>query len=421
MSEEIFPPSSKKINFKNLKWNKKIINHKEKSHQLDWILEKQKSICKKEIFNSPGPPSSYSRGSTKNIVMNNCQQFGQSLIIFSKFNGTFDQIFACEKNEKIKNETISNLKEYQLEKFVTFFEMDLIDFLKNEYSKVASKSIVFYQTEGLSDERSDEKNEIMKFISTMESPPPLIFFNSFKYQEMKDFKMLKNEKINLIGFYKNVRIENEMDHLSVQSKSQFKEILKDKIMKEVLFKHLRGKLIHDKLLMDDCLNMIEDLVKDNKDDSIIYSELFKRINENKVKTINEEGRVNWRVKEIEDLLKKNLNCSNFDSMLDIGCGDGSISLDIGKTFNIKNIHGCDIRNIISTNDLNFKLLDENSKKLPYEDESMSIVFCLMSLHHMKNLNETLNEIYRIVKPGSYLLIREHDCNEKNFCLFLDVH
>jgi 2-polyprenyl-3-methyl-5-hydroxy-6-metoxy-1,4-benzoquinol methylase len=354
--------------------------------------------------------------------MNNCQQYGQSLIIFSKYNGTFDHIFVCEKDEKIKNETISNLKQYQLDKFVTFFEMDLIDFLKNEYSKVTSKSIVFFQTEGLSEASgSDESNEIMKFVSSMESPPPLIFFNMFKFKEIENFKILKNEKINLIGFYKNMRIDNKMNHLSVQSKAQFKEILKNKKMKEVLFKFLKGKLFKDKSMMHDCLKLIEDLVKD-KDDSVVYSELFKRINENsKVETVNEEGRVNWRVNEIEDLLKKNLKYTSFESMLDIGCGDGSISLDLGKALKIKNIHACDIRKIISTNDLNFKLLDENSKELPYEDESMSIVFCIMSLHHMKHLNETLNEIYRIVKPGSYLLIREHDCDEKNFDLFLDVH
>jgi hypothetical protein len=46
MSEEIFPPSSKKINFKQLKWNKKIISYKDKSNQLDWILDQQAEICK---------------------------------------------------------------------------------------------------------------------------------------------------------------------------------------------------------------------------------------------------------------------------------------------------------------------------------------------------------------------------------------
>jgi hypothetical protein len=51
MSEEIFPPSSKKINFKELKWNKKIISYKDKSNQLDWILDQQAEICK-HFYNS---------------------------------------------------------------------------------------------------------------------------------------------------------------------------------------------------------------------------------------------------------------------------------------------------------------------------------------------------------------------------------
>lgn len=96
--------------------------------------------------------------------------------------------------------------------------------------------------------------------------------------------------------------------------------------------------------------------------------------------------------------------------------------------NIKNIFGSDIRKIIKESkeeeeekEFKFILLNENDKILPFKNESFSIIFCLMSLHHVKNLNETLNELFRILKPGSYLLIREHDSNEMNFNLFLDVN
>lgn len=42
--------------------------------------------------------------------------------------------------------------------------------------------------------------------------------------------------------------------------------------------------------------------------------------------------------------------------------------------------------------------------LPFPDQTFDIVYTRQVLHHFKNLQESLNECYRVLKPGGYLLV-----------------
>lgn len=43
------------------------------------------------------------------------------------------------------------------------------------------------------------------------------------------------------------------------------------------------------------------------------------------------------------------------------------------------------------------------------NESVSLITCLVTLHHLPNLDRIVRELARILKPNGYLIIREHDC------------
>lgn len=67
--------------------------------------------------------------------------------------------------------------------------------------------------------------------------------------------------------------------------------------------------------------------------------------------------------------------------------------------------------------------------LAYDDSSIDLVIFNMTLHTMKNPENILKEVYRIMAPGGKLIIREHNCimgnsflskNLKDFYLFLDI-
>ena len=115
---------------------------------------------------------------------------------------------------------------------------------------------------------------------------------------------------------------------------------------------------------------------------------------------------------------KNSDKIKINSYLDIGCGDCKKTELTGKLLGLKNsqIYGTDIDNWYLYNNekrdklkINFKKYEKNGK-LPFEDNSMSVVSIIMTLHHLNDeeLDTMLKEIYRIIKPNGYFVIREHD-------------
>ena len=56
----------------------------------------------------------------------------------------------------------------------------------------------------------------------------------------------------------------------------------------------------------------------------------------------------------------------------------------------------------------------------HETGSCCLVTMLMALHHVQKPRELLSEVVRVLRPGGFLVIREHDCNPTRLALALDV-
>ena len=49
------------------------------------------------------------------------------------------------------------------------------------------------------------------------------------------------------------------------------------------------------------------------------------------------------------------------------------------------------------------------------DNRVDLITCLTVLHHVPHLDDMLAELVRILRPGGYLIVREHDCkNERSY-------
>lgn len=111
------------------------------------------------------------------------------------------------------------------------------------------------------------------------------------------------------------------------------------------------------------------------------------------------------------------------NVLDVGCGDGSITKALQQRLSDKfgkvEVHGCDILQI-ETADFFFSKISDNGSFLSYPDSHFEVVYALMSLHHVKDVELLLSEIYRVVKPGGLLIIREHDCTSTQLAEVLDI-
>ena len=67
--------------------------------------------------------------------------------------------------------------------------------------------------------------------------------------------------------------------------------------------------------------------------------------------------------------------------------------------------------------------DETEFNLNIEDNSVDIVLCMVSLHHMKDetIDKVLKNVSRILKPSGRLFIKEHDSNKESAFYILWEH
>jgi ubiquinone/menaquinone biosynthesis C-methylase UbiE len=112
--------------------------------------------------------------------------------------------------------------------------------------------------------------------------------------------------------------------------------------------------------------------------------------------------------------------------LDLGGGDGKISSSIGRYLNL------DGEEIVCA-DIDSWWDDERTEKeditymkisecgiLPFRDSEFGLVTCFQSLHHMKNQDLVISELYRVIEPGGYVIIREHDCDSVLMKILIDI-
>lgn len=149
---------------------------------------------------------------------------------------------------------------------------------------------------------------------------------------------------------------------------------------------------------------------------LVHNVLFKSTEYQKDEFSREKNRTD-QLKPIFNKIIKN----KIISYLDLGCNEGKITNAVGKLLNAPIIRGCDVIKTQNEYEFEFTLLNPNDPyTLPYENASQNVVTAFMSLHHIEQINKTLNEIHRVLKPNGIFLIREHDCSPPELELLLDL-
>ncbi len=93
-------------------------------------------------------------------------------------------------------------------------------------------------------------------------------------------------------------------------------------------------------------------------------------------------------------------------MIDIGCGNGAQSEYFVP--HCQMIIGCDLVHLSQTENpsrsKNFTFVQGSALELPFESNSVEIITAFEVLEHVPSEDAALGEIYRVLKPGGYLLI-----------------
>ena len=106
-----------------------------------------------------------------------------------------------------------------------------------------------------------------------------------------------------------------------------------------------------------------------------------------------------------------------DSILDLGCGPGSITVDFAALVPEGKVVGGDaVAEVLNQaselarsrnlKNITFETIDANFLK--YEDDTFDIVFCHQLLQHVKDPIGILREMRRVTKPGGIIAAREAD-------------
>jgi ubiquinone/menaquinone biosynthesis C-methylase UbiE len=105
------------------------------------------------------------------------------------------------------------------------------------------------------------------------------------------------------------------------------------------------------------------------------------------------------------------------AILDLGCGPGSITVDLAALVPEGSVIGGDavadvlkqgesLANERGLNNITWQTVDGNN--LPFEDNSFDIVFAHQTLQHVKDPVTVLKEMRRVVKPGGIVAARDAD-------------
>jgi len=159
----------------------------------------------------------------------------------------------------------------------------------------------------------------------------------------------------------------------------------------------------------------------HKGDQEIYNDICKRFNR------NEESRGIYQAQEtlrpLFHYFKDDLE-NKFKKYLDVGCGNGLITNELARIIKADEVHCVEANKDLKHPDIKYHYVfsDKNGKdeKLPYADNYFDLVTAFMALHHVEKLPEMIKELYRVIKPGGILFIKEHDCWNAFDAMLIDI-
>jgi len=111
-----------------------------------------------------------------------------------------------------------------------------------------------------------------------------------------------------------------------------------------------------------------------------------------------------RVKRIIKLA----NTLKAENLLDIGCGDGVVTIAVAQALRATKIYGVDISPKLVEkalkNGVLASVLNLSAAPLPFNDNSFDFVICTDVLEHLFDPDFVIKEIYRVLKPTGFAII-----------------
>ncbi|MCR5107542.1 MAG: class I SAM-dependent methyltransferase [Lachnospiraceae bacterium] len=115
-------------------------------------------------------------------------------------------------------------------------------------------------------------------------------------------------------------------------------------------------------------------------------------------------------KDYPDVLEE-LEKEDFTDLLDCGCGPAPMLSLLHEKYPDKHYTGIDLTPEMievakAKNMDDVKLVVGDCENLPFDKESFDAVICCQSFHHYPNVQDFFYSVYRVLRPGGRLILRD---------------
>jgi len=115
-------------------------------------------------------------------------------------------------------------------------------------------------------------------------------------------------------------------------------------------------------------------------------------------------------KDYPDVLEE-LEKEPFTDLLDCGCGPAPMLTLLHEKYPEKHYTGIDLTpemiEVAKAKKMpGVKLVVGDCENLPFPDDSFDVVICCQSFHHYPNVQKFFNSVYRVLRPGGRLILRD---------------
>ncbi|MBQ9263136.1 MAG: methyltransferase domain-containing protein [Clostridia bacterium] len=115
-------------------------------------------------------------------------------------------------------------------------------------------------------------------------------------------------------------------------------------------------------------------------------------------------------KDYPDVLAE-LEKEPFHDLLDCGCGTAPMLTLLKQKYPDKHYTGIDLTpemiKVAKAKQMpGVRLVVGDCEKLPFPDESFDAVICCQSFHHYPNVQDFFNSVFRVLRPGGRLILRD---------------
>lgn len=139
------------------------------------------------------------------------------------------------------------------------------------------------------------------------------------------------------------------------------------------------------------------------------------------------GVYNMCKKDYPDVLAE-LEKEPFTDLLDCGCGTGPMLTLLHRKYPDKHYTGIDLtpKMIEVAKRKNMKgveLVVGDCENLPFAEDSFDVVICCESFHHYPNPQDFFSSVYRVLRPGGRLILRDMTMNSaavRWFCNHIEM-